>query len=53
MSDKECCEESWMYGLKKEGLYYEGVMADLDNLLENYKRATVTIHGGQGALQQI
>ena len=42
MNDKECCEESWMYGLKKEGLYYEGVVADLDNLLENYKRTTVT-----------
>ena len=34
-----------MYGLKKEGLYYEGVVADLDNLLENYKRATVTTWG--------
>ena len=45
MSDKECCEESWMYGLKKEGLYYEGVVADLDNLLENYKRETVTTWG--------
>ena len=45
MSDKECCEESWMHGLKKEGLYYEGVVADLDNLLENYKRATVTTWG--------
>ena len=45
MSDKECCEESWMYGLKKKGLYYEGVVADLDNLLESYKRATVTTWG--------
>ena len=33
------------YGLKKEGLYYEGVVADLDNLLENYKRAMVTTWG--------
>ena len=35
MSDKECCEESWINGLKKKGLYmyYEGVVADLDELL--------------------
>ena len=45
MSDKECCEESWMYGLKKEGLYYEGVVAHMDNLLENYKRETVMTWG--------
>ena len=45
MSDKEYCEESWMNGLEKKGLYYEGVVADLDDLLENYKRATVTTWG--------
>ena len=31
-----------MNGLKKKGLYYKGAVADLDDLLENCKRATVT-----------
>ena len=34
-----------MNGLKKKGLYYEGVVADLDDLLENYKRGMVTMWG--------
>lgn len=34
-----------MNGLKQKGFYYEGVVADLDNLLENHKRATVTTWG--------
>ena len=34
-----------MNGLKKKGLYYEGVVADLDDLLENYKR-----NGNQGVI---
>ena len=38
-------EESWMNGLRKKGLYNEGVVADSDDLLENYKRATVTTWG--------
>ena len=44
MSDKDC-HESWMNGLKQKGFYYEGVVADLDNLLENHKRAMVTMWG--------
>ena len=41
-----------MYSLQKQRLYYEDVVADLDNLLENYKRAMVTTWE-QGGLQQI
>ena len=48
MSDKDGFEyrcESWTNGLKQEGLYYEGVVADLDSLLESHNRATVTTWG--------
>ena len=44
MTDKNC-NESWMNGLKQKGFYYEGVLADLDNLLANHKRVTVTTWG--------
>ena len=47
-TDKDCLEyqcESWKNGLKQQGLYYEGVVVDLDSLLESHKRATVTTWG--------
>ena len=42
--NKDCCD-SWMNGLKQAGLYYEGVVADLESLLESHKRETVTTWG--------
>ena len=45
MTDVKDYSESWMSGLKRKGLYYEGVVADLDNLLERRKRVTITTWG--------
>ena len=48
MTDKDCLEyrcEAWTNGLKQKGLYYEGIVVDLDSLLESHKRATVTTWG--------
>ena len=36
---------SWMHGLKKNGLYYDGIVASIDDLLEDFKRTTVTTWG--------
>ena len=44
-------DSSWMNSLKQKGLYYEGIVADLDVLLENRNRAMLS--GGQEGLQQI
>ena len=38
-------DSSWMNDLKQKGLYYEGIVADSDSLLENHNRATVTTWG--------
>ena len=38
-------KKSWMDGLEKKGLYYDGTVSDLDNLLEKYRRDTVTTWG--------
>ena len=37
--------DNWMNGLQKKGLYYEGVVPSVDDLLETYKRQTVTTWG--------
>jgi len=38
-------QKAWMIELKKIGTYYEGVVKDLDDVLERYKRETVTTWG--------
>ena len=40
-----------MNGLKQKGLYYEGIVVDLDSLLESHKRATVTMWGTRMSLR--
>ena len=36
---------SWAEGLTKKGTYYEGFVDEIETLLENYKRDTVTTWG--------
>lgn len=43
-STKQC---SWMNGLKKSssGLYYSGIVDDVELVLEEHRKETVTIYG--------
>ena len=36
---------SWATHLEAKGVYYEGVMEDVDRLLDQHKLATVTTYG--------
>ena len=38
---------SWAKGLKRRGLYYEGLVdsGDLESILEGHKRSTITSYG--------
>ena len=41
---------SWMQGLQKNGLYYEGIVTSADDCLEIFKRDTVTSWGTRTSL---
>ena len=45
--DFKCEKPSWTKGLKRRDLYYEGLIdsGDLESILENHKRSTITSYG--------
>ena len=38
-------QPSWSKGLKRSGLYYEGIVDDCDQVLELHRRSTMSIFG--------
>ena len=39
------CSPPWAKGLKRSGMYYEGIVEDLDEVLEAHRRITMTTYG--------
>ena len=42
-----CCTSSclWAKGLKKSGLYYDGFVDDIEAVLEQHRKETITFYG--------
>ena len=42
---KKATDDSWMNGLVMKGLCYEGIVEDVDTLLDRFQQQTVTSWG--------
>ena len=40
-----CSYPTWAEGLKKSGLYYDGFVDDIESVLEQHRKDTVTFYG--------
>ena len=58
--DNEACDAAcafdssppWAKGLKRSGMYYEGIVEDLDETLEAHRRITMTTYGTRTSKKQ-
>ena len=46
------CFPSWAKGLKRSGMYYEGIVENLDDVLEAHRRITMTTYGTRTSKKQ-